>query len=298
MEKKNLTIVLCFALSVGVFIFIYILGEIQIGLVQLIPIEYVSHFVGIIPGPLITDVLLLFLIPIGFYVLYYFISPYFVVFYVKVHKFLYWLLRRPSKYGIFKLGQKVKAGRIFYCTLIVGLFAFSIAFLLVEVVDPSIFRINMLPIDSDLYILNLAEAVFLGSFAVCSVLIIIFFPIWQLEDSGLVSYRVFHEERMPADIQGVHSVFHHLLLGYAGLSTIFTIVIFVSDIVNKVPELGVAILTPIILILSPFIVTGLLAIPIYLYERYFPKTNERVQAKLANFNFPAIQVPRFEELEE
>jgi len=46
----------------------------------------------------------------------------------------------------------------------------------------------------------------------------------------------------------------------------------------------------------PFLVTGLLAIPIYLYERFFPLNSKRIQEKIVRFNFPEIRIPHFEEL--
>lgn len=297
MERKYITIQAAFILSLILYGIIIALGEIQLHGATLIPREYVRDFIVIIPGPLYTDCILLYVIPIGFFFLFYAISPYLVVAYIKFHKFFYWLFRRPSKYGIFKVGTTVKAGRLFYRALIVSLFSFSISALLVEMGFADLFRkVSFMPGDPR-EILFMAEATFLGTFALCSVTIILFFPIWQLEDSGVVSYRVFHDDRMPVDIQGVHSIYHHILLGYAGFSTIITLIRYVGGTLLVIPPGDPAILTPIILIFLPFIVTGLLAIPIYFYERFFPRTSERVRSKLKKFNFPEITVPHFEELQ-
>ncbi|MHA1130212.1 MAG: hypothetical protein ACTSRC_01755 [Candidatus Helarchaeota archaeon] len=292
MQRKYVTLIIGFILSALLFLTIYILGELQISGGHLIPYEYISKFVAMFPGPLVTDILLLYTIPIGIFVLYYLIAPYFIVLYIKVHKFFYWLLRRPSKYGIFKLGKKVKSGRLFSRALIVSLFAFSISVLIVTMGYGALFRPNFIASS----VLSQAEAAFLGTFAICSITIILFFPIWLLEDSGMVSYRVFHEERMPVDIQGVHSIYYQVLLGYAGLSTVLALIRYITETLKTVHIGDPAILTPLILIVLPLLTTGLLAIPIYLYERMYEKNLKRVQTILSKYNFPVIQIPHFDEM--
>lgn len=295
MDRKYTVIILGLSLSIGLFLIIILAGEFKL---FSIPPEYIKEFIFILPGGIYTDILLIFAIPIAFFFLYYAISPQINWFYIKIHKFLFWMLRRPSQYGVFKLGATVKAGRLFYRALIVSFFSFSISFLLVSLGYAGLFRANMAPETASIYILNLAEAVFLGTFLICPIVVIIFFPIWQLEDSGVVSYRVFHDERMPADIQGVHSIYFQTLLGYAGISTVISWITIISEIFDKVPNIGSAVLTPIILIILPFVVTGILAIPIFLYERLFPRTNGRLFEKIKDFNFPEIEIPKFEELKK
>jgi len=141
-----------------------------------------------------------------------------------------------------------------------------------------------------------AEAAFLGTFFLCAFMIILFFPVWLMEDSGVVSYRVFHEERMPVDIQGVHSIYYSILTGYAGLSTIFALATYIIKTIQATPVIEPKILTPIILIVLPFVVTGLLAIPIVLYEHFLTKNRDRLYSKLVGFQFPEIMIPKFEEM--
>ncbi len=299
MKRKFFFLIVTFLLSSSIFLVIIILGFLSGPGADLIPPEYIDKFVAILPGSIYTDIILIYSIPIICFAIYYIISPYLNLFYIKLHQLLYRLFRRPSKYGLAKLGTTVKAGRLFYRALIVSLFAFSIAFVVVELGYADLFRAGMAPPASEtVYALNIAEAVFLGTFVICPIVIIVFFPIWQLEDSGVVSYRVFHEDRMPIDVQGVHSIYNNMLLGYAGVSTIISWILLISNIFSTNPELGAALLTPIILIILPFIITGLLAFPIYLYERLFSRTNARVQRKLEKFNFPDIKIPHFEELRE
>ena len=292
MEKKFIAILAGFILSITLFVIIGVLGLVKLGPGPLIPEVYVSQFVVLIPGPLLTDVLLFYIIPILFFCLFYYIAPYLIIFYIKVHQFIYWLIRRPSKYGIFKMGTTVTSGRLFFRALIVSFFSFSISALVVQLGYGDLFRAKYDPA----LVLNQAEAVFLGTFVLCAFMIVLFFPIWLLEDSGVVSYRVFHDERMPANIQGVHSIYNNILFGYAGLSTILTLINYIIKTLQVIKLNDPAVLTPIILIVLPFVVTGLLAIPIYLYEHFFLRDKERLVAKLVRFNFPEIRIPNFEEM--
>jgi hypothetical protein len=292
MDKKYLMILLGFILSVALFVIIGVLGLVKFGPTPLVPKEYVTEFVLILPGPLITDILLLYAIPVVIYCLYYLFAPYFIVVYIKVHKFIYWIMRRPSQYGIFRLGTTVKPGRLFFRTFVVSLFSFSISALIVQMGGGGLFRAGY----HEDFIYHQAEAVFLGTFLICSFMIIIFFPIWLLEDSGVVSYRVFHAERMPVDIQGVHSLYYSILKGYAGFAAILSLATYIIKTFQKLALTDPAILTPIILIALPFIVTGLLAIPIVLYEHFLSRNRDRLYSKLAGFKFPEIMVPKFEEM--
>ena len=277
----------------ALFVIISILGFVKFGPTPLIPKEYVTEFILIIPGPLITDILLLYAIPVVIYCLFYYLAPYFIIVYIKLHKFIYWIMRRPSKYGIFRLGTTVKPGRLFVRTFVVSLFSFSIAALIVQMGYGDLFRAGY----NEEFIFHQAEAVFLGTFFICAFMIILFFPVWLLEDSGVVSYRVFHAERMPVDIQGVHSVYYAILAGYAGLSTILSLARYIIGTFRTLSLSDPSILTPIILIALPFIVTGLLAIPIVLYEYFLARNRERLYSKLAGFKFPEIMVPKFEEMQ-
>ncbi|MFX1295338.1 MAG: hypothetical protein ACFFD2_10860 [Promethearchaeota archaeon] len=286
--------IISFVLSLAVYLVIIILGIISKPGFDLIPNEYISEFIQILPGSIYTDLILIYIIPILFFFLFYFIAPFFVTFYIRVHKFFYRILRRPSKYGIFKSGLTVKAGRLFYRSFIVSLFSFAISALIVQMGYGGLFRPGFESVPEK--ILGEAEAIFLGTFILCAFIIILFFPIWLLEDSGVVSYRVFHGERMPVDIQGAHSVYYNILLGYAGLSTIITLVYYIGATLGVVGLTDPALFTPIILIVLPIILTGLFSIPIYLYERFYDRMYTRLQLKLAKFNFPKIDIPKFEEM--
>ena len=297
MDKKYIPIIIGFVFSIITFITIYLLT-----VYYTVPSSYVEDFIVIIPGPLITDILILYALPIVFYLLFYVIAPYLIQFYIHLHKFIYRLIGRPSKYGKAELGEKIKAGRILNRVITVSFFSFAISILMVQIGFGWLFR-EQLPGGSPAgaIILNQIESIFLGTFLLCAILIILFFPIWLLEDSGLVSYRVFHEERMPIDIQGVHSLYINVLLGYAGLTTILSLARFIyltSYIAILNPEIAVIAFTPILLLALPFIVIGLLAIPVYIYERSINTNQSRIKQRVERFNFPNIKVPQFEEMIE
>jgi len=175
-----------------------------------------------------------------------------------------------------------------------SLFTFSIASVIVLLGYGKLFRPNFVEFN----VLLEAEAILLGTFCLTSIILLIFFPIWLLEDSGVVSYRVYPEERMPIDIQGAHSLYLHLLLGYAGISTILTLVNYIIKIFNILPLSDPAILIPIVLIALPFVITGLFSLPIFLYERLFQRIHKRLLSHLSPSDYPAIQIPTFEEIED
>lgn len=301
MERKYLPIIAGLIFSIITFTIIYILTKISS-----IPQSYFDEFVISIPGPLITDIILFYALPIAFFLLFYLISPYLIQFYIYIHKFFYWLMRRPSKYGLAELGTKIKASRILYRLLIVSFFSFSISVLMVQMGLGGLFRAWEFVIPQEtaplIYkIIYQTEATFLGTFLISAIVIILFFPIWLLEDSGLVSYRVFHEERMPIDIQGVHSLYNTILLGYAGFTSIFYLIRYIILTISMAvtfPEYIWIVAIPILFITLPFIIFGVIAIPVYLYERYIIRNQSRIKEKFTKFNFPNIKVPHFEEMKD
>ncbi|MEJ2296691.1 MAG: hypothetical protein P8Y23_18235, partial [Candidatus Lokiarchaeota archaeon] len=57
-----------------------------------------------------------------------------------------------------------------------------------------------------------------------------------------------------------------------------------------------AILTPIILLILPLIITGLFAIPLSLYEKNLEKIQNRIHTRLSKFNIPYIDIPSYEHM--
>ncbi|NVM17635.1 MAG: hypothetical protein HWN80_07950 [Candidatus Lokiarchaeota archaeon] len=87
------------------------LVSISIGL-NLIPPEYVYVFIPLLPGPMLTDVILLYLFPVIIYFLIDLISPTLVQFLYKVNKLSY-VFRKVPNYGFLAVGDKFKPSRIF-----------------------------------------------------------------------------------------------------------------------------------------------------------------------------------------
>jgi hypothetical protein len=118
-----------------------------------------------------------------------------------------------------------------------------------------------------------------------------------MEDSGLVAYRHYPDQRKTPVIEGVHKWYINVLEVYTGLSTIWTLI---QVITRALPDAGFgpALLTPIIVILSPIILTGLLAIPIYLYEKKMEKSQTRIHQKFSKYNLRHFTIPTFNDLND
>ena len=296
MEKKYLPLIIGFIISILLFIFIYVLHLVSIFMgLNLIPKEYIYVFIPLLPGPMLTDVILLYLFPVVIYLLIDLISPILVQFLYKINKFTF-VIRKASNYGFLKVGDKIKPSRIFFRAFLVNLFAFGTSAVLFQLGVGELFRASGAGgggIPPGLYA---AEAIFFGTFFLASLSMLFFLPSWFLEDSGLVSYRHFPDQRRTPIIEGVHRWYINVLGVYTGLSTILTLF---QVITKAFPDAGFspALLTPIIVIISPLILTGLLALPIYLYEKRMEKTQSRIHKKLAKYNLRHFTIPTFEDLD-
>ena len=295
MEKKYLPLVIGFVISILLFVLMYVLHLISMTIPDdLIPKEYIYVFIPFIPGPMLTDVILLNLFQVIIYLLIDLISPTLVQFLYKINK-LSFVFREAPYYGFLEVGDKFKPSRIFFRAFLVNLFAFGTSALLFQLGMGDLFRATgMGGIPDGLYA---AEAIFFGTFFLASLSMLVFLPSWFLEDSGLVSYRYFPNQRRTPIIEGVHQWYVNILGAYTGLSTIFTLF---QVITRAFPDAGFgpALLTPIIVIISPLILTGLLALPIYLYEKRMEKTQSRIHKKLAKYNLRHFTLPTFEELDD
>ena len=274
---------------------------------NIIPEEYFTHFIVILPailpdhlfflGSLPVDIILIYLLPIVFFFVFYIVAPYVFVFWFRVHR----LVKRRGKYGQIKMGEKLKATHLYYRAFIISLFCFSISALVVGAGFGGIFRANMMQDTLLVAALNEAEAVFLGTFFMVPFVLILFFPLWILVDSGVVMFRVFPDERWAPEVEGIHAFYQNIMQGYAGFSAVLSLIIYIGTIFlgyaaeGHMPIMNWTLLTPAILIFLPFIVTGLFAPPILLYEKFFPKIMERTQKKIDKFNLPDVKVPTRDE---
>ncbi|MFX1420290.1 MAG: hypothetical protein ACFE9N_15375 [Promethearchaeota archaeon] len=292
--NKFLSTIFGFLISLAIFAVIYILSILQRDwmTLNLIPPEYIHYFVSILPGPLWTDTILLYLFPVASFGIFYLISPYTTIFFIKLHQFIYRSKKRFN-YGIIELGHQMKPFMIFRRSLIVSLFSFSVTALIVQAGGQSLFRAG--PILDP--VLHEAEAIFLGTFIIIPIVLLLFFPIWLLEDSGVIVFRNYPRKRRPPVIEGTHAPYINILQGYAGISTIIILVTYISATLVA-SGFGAAILTPIILIVLPFLITGLFSFAVYFYEKTLPKLIKKIQPRLDKLNLSEIEIPKFDEMKK
>jgi hypothetical protein len=256
---------------------------------------FVTHFVVLLPGPLWTDIILLYILPIVVYFLIIAISPYSTLFYIKFHK-LFYLFRKKPKYGIYSHLGDISAGKILLRSLKVSFFSFTIGVYLIQAGLGSFFRFNF----SETALFR-SEAIFLSTYFLVPFVMIIFFTLWILEDSGVVAYRKFKNKRKNPDIEGVNRIFRDFLEYFIGFSTILAYLnIIGATIVDVLGDSGwdPAMLIPIILIFLPFLIPGLFAVPMIFYEYNYERNLENVRKYLLNKDYPNIVIPDFDDLYE
>jgi len=296
-KKKYTLIIISLVLSVILYGFLYSRGMLAMtpgpgAALAGIPSEYVTHFVAILPGPLGTDILLLYLLPVVSFFIIFLIVPYITFIFLKVHQ-LTTKVGMKTQYGIVEVGEKVRMLRLFRRGFMVSLLSFTIAGLFVQAGFASTFR----EAGEDM-ILHEAEALFLGTFFLTFVALLIFLPIWYMEDSGVVGYKHDPDYRRAPKIEGISSIFSSLLEGYAGFATIFILVSYIFQSFSFILEahgtlMHPALLTPLILMFLPFIIIGLFAIPLILYELTINKAVLRIHKRLKKLDY--IQVPEFDD---
>lgn len=290
--ERYLTIFIGFILSLSLFATIYLLAWIQkvLSTTNLVPPEYITHFIAFLPGPLWSDMIFLYIFPLISFGIFYLVSPYTTLFLVKLHKVIYFS-RKRFQYGILELGTRRKPFFLFRRSLIVTLLSFSIAALFIQAGFGPLFRANM---DTNLA-LHEAEALFLAIFLIIPFTLLLFLPIWFLEDAGIIIYRGYEGQQRTPVIEGTHAPYLNVLQGYAGISTIIILIIYISSSFAEA-GFGPAILTPIILIILPFLTTGLLSLALILYERFNSTLLKRNRHTIDKLELSQIRMPTFDEL--
>ncbi|MFX0012841.1 MAG: hypothetical protein ACFE9R_21195, partial [Candidatus Hermodarchaeota archaeon] len=285
-----------FIISILLFLSIYILHLVSINIGQdPIPKEYIFIFVPIIPGPMLTDVIILYLFPFGIFLLIYLIAPYLIELLFRISRFSFAFRKKPD-YGFLNLGNDFQPSRVFYRVFLVTLFAFGTSAVIVNLGLKTLFRAVPPGLGDIPDALITAEAIFFATFFLTSLSLLLFLPIWLLEDSGLVAYRHYPKQRRTPIIEGVHKFYLNALEVYTGFSTILVLIQVIGSVFPVINPGDAAILTPIILILLPLILTGLLAAPLYCYERWLPKIKNKIHLRLAKYDLPKFSIPTFDEL--
>ena len=294
MEKSKIFLISSFILMLALIATILILFVVSNAIhLSLIPSEYIFEFVNILPGPIYTDVLILLVLPFLVGAFYIQIAPKLVSGLYKLNKFSY-IFRKTPNYGIFDKGFEIKFSSYFYRSIMVGLFTFGTSALLVSIFGAEIFRVNF---DSGApQALLIAEGIFFGCFFLTFLGLALFMPIWILEDSGLIEFRIFEGNRKAPMIEGVHKFYKNVLGIYSGLSTLGAYYTVISNTFLVLQPTDPGLLTPIILMVLPIILTGFYAIPLFLYEKKLPKIQTKIHNHLYKIGIPKIAVPSFDEL--
>ena len=251
----------------------------------------------IIPGPIYTDLIILYLLPFLVCAFYVYISPYLIHILYKLNK-LSFKFRTEPKYGILDKGTRLKTANLFYRVLIVSFFAFGTSGIFVRTISPYIFRAK--GIMGEKTALTTAEGIFFGAFFFTALSLILFVSSWFLEDSGLIAYRSFKKQRKTPVIEGVHKWYSNVLEIYTGFSVIVGYFLLIFETFKYVlivlPPGDPAFFTPIILVFLPLITTGYFAIPLYFYEKHLPVIQKRIRSRLEKINITKIKIPTFDEL--
>ncbi|MEX2726446.1 MAG: hypothetical protein Q6353_004285 [Candidatus Sigynarchaeum springense] len=257
------------------------------------PPEYVHEFVYILPGTIYTDMLVLFGLPMLIAMVFYVACPTITRGLVNLHG----LFKRGGSHAIARLQGDIPVSLLFKRLFLVSLLSFSIAATLIGYTGWDVFRfVKIKPIDSTIIYLNSTEGLFLATFFFVPVSFLLFLPLWCIEDSGIISYKTFKGKRRTPDIEGVQAIYENILKGYASVSTLITLAQTVYEGFTKVPLKDPAILTPIILLLTPFLTAGLIALPVFFYESRIEKIREKISEKLQQYNLSTIDIPEASDL--
>jgi len=304
--KKYSLILLGFGLSVILFLVIMILGFVgMVTPMAFIPQQFIEDFITIIPWPnlripfigMLIDILILYLLPVLIVLIVIAISPLMIKFFYKIHK----LINRRAVYGI--MDMKDKKPKFYYLgfrVLVVGLFAFSLMAILIEFGAGVIFREGVSGTGQAWELVFQAEAVFLGTYFIAPFILLIFVPLWIMEDSGLMAYKSFSDQRRTPDIEGVHTTYSHILEAYSGVSTFIVLFTYIwgaiSVLLTDPGALAPNFMSIVSIIVLPLTITGLFTLAVVVYEKNIDKVKERIQKAMLDEGFVMIEIPEMEKL--
>jgi hypothetical protein len=226
-----------------------------------------SEMIPIIPGPAITDaIILLILLPIVGYILLIF-TPYIAMGYYNIYRRIF------GKSRLYFLDMKVQLGRLTIKdvakrSLTPGLLicAFSQA-----IVDST--GIDMWVVESNPT--SLLLALFNAAFFAYLLVIILIAPLWLLYDAGVVSRtnpEKILQRRIPETVETIHKFYISKYRGFGGIAFLVS---FISLIVQTILR-TVSPLVLFFVILVPFLGIALI-IPVQaLYERYLPTMTKKI----------------------
>ncbi|MFX1398245.1 MAG: hypothetical protein ACFFAS_14525 [Promethearchaeota archaeon] len=181
--------------------------------------------------------------------------------------------RNRYEYAILRgIESSLSFKELFSRSLVLGLLVYSMGTIVYNIADPTLLYSPY----SDGYghplMLITIASLFLLPFATLFVL-----PVWLLLDSGVIcSLTKLRADRQELpDIEGVHGLYYGIIMGYAGIGTIVSIIRLIYDTFSG--ALGAE---PITTIGSPFLIVGASIIPVIAYSWRVQGLRERLVGKL------------------
>lgn len=97
-------------------------------------------------------------------------------------------------------------------------------------------------------------------------------------------------------IEGIHKFYKNILEVYSGFSTFYAYYSVITQTFTVINPGDPVLLTPIVLMMLPLILTGFYAIPLFIYEKKIIKIQPRIHDHLGKRGIYKIVIPSFDEL--
>ncbi|MBD3341230.1 MAG: hypothetical protein GF353_19140 [Candidatus Lokiarchaeota archaeon] len=173
--------------------------------------------IPIIPGGVLTDVIISTMIPFIFMIAMIFLGPYLAILFVKMHNLI---KLKKYDYFIITLEKKLPGKRILIRTIFPGLLAVNIAIYITLYGDFN-YLFHYQGADPRLVPVVIEYASIIVGIPIAAIVVL---PIWMLQSSGLMCFRKtdLYNRPITPDIEGVGHFYTNLLKGYVGISTIIS----------------------------------------------------------------------------
>ncbi|MBN2157505.1 MAG: hypothetical protein JW776_15775 [Candidatus Lokiarchaeota archaeon] len=233
----------------------------------------------VIPGGLIVDLVIMFIIPVIIQLVTVFIAMGITPLFIQIAKLM--------KLGKYPMGvKKIEKNYTFLEFVSRGFYSTLLAITLSLSLNKLLFDLGIEFINGSLAFSSAAMSLVLTPIS-----ILIIFPAWFLEDSGIIFMKKENLEDLLSDkvltnsldVRGVGCYFVSIIKGFAGITTpILYILLFIQErIFQNSLELG------IILIFEPIFLIGSFFFSFWIYLKIVPKIKHRL---LKNKNYPEIKI--------
>jgi hypothetical protein len=268
---------------IGAVVF-FILFLIYISVLIYLLIKTVNNPYGVsqyIPGGLIADLIFLFIVPVLLQVVFTFISIGLTPLFILIAK---WMKLGRWPIGMKKLEKNYKIGEFISRGFYASLLAIALSISLNNLLFNDIIQIEFIP-GSTAYS-SAAMALILTPIS-----IMVIFPAWFLEDSGIVFMKQVNLTELrkksvltdSLDVRGIGNYFVSIIKGFAGITTPFLyIFLFVTgDVFQTDFTLG------LILLFEPAFLIGSFFFSFWIYIKLAPKVKKWL---LRKGKFPEFQL--------